>query len=124
MRFAKRGSTLTRPDILAVLARTDTIIDRLQAGYRVNTRLVNFGLSIQGTFNGTDDSFEPYRHTLNITTTATTVAPQTLRTGAQMKKGEAQIVMPNPEAYFDFGSQNANRLSMQSGSINGTTSEV
>ena len=104
----KRGSTLTRPDILAVLAvplherrdvYQDTIIDRLQAGYRVNTRLINFGLSIQGTFNGTDDSFDSGRHTLNITTTATTVARQTLRTGAQMKKGEAQIVMPNPEAY-------------------------
>ena len=107
----KRGSTLTRPDILAVLdVYQDTIIDRLQAGYRVNTRLINFGLSIQGTFNGTDDSFDSGRHTLNITTSATAVARQTLRADAQMKKGEAQIVMPNPEAYFDFGSQSANRL--------------
>lgn len=109
----KRGSTLTRPDTLRVAVLDvyqDTIIDRLQAGYRVNTRLVNFGLSIQGTFNGADDSFESSRHTLNVTTTATTVARQTLRTSAQMKKGEAQIVMPNPEAYFDFGNQSANRL--------------
>ena len=44
----KRGSTLTRPDILAVLdVYQDAIIDRLQAGYRVNTRLINFGLSSQ-----------------------------------------------------------------------------
>ena len=107
----KRGSTLTRPDILAVLdAYHDTIIDRLQAGYRINTGLVHLGLSIQGRFNGPDDTFDPSRHTLNITSSATALARQTLRANAQMKKGEANIVMPNPEAYVDFASQSRNSL--------------
>ena len=107
----KHSNRLMPSDILPVLELYENaIINRLQAGYRVNTRLVNFGLSIQGTFNGPDDRFDASRHRLNITASATTVARRKLRADVQMKKGQAWDKMPNLESYFDFASQSRNRL--------------
>ena len=63
-RILQRGTLLTRTDILAVInAMEETIVDIHKEGGTVTLPL----FSIAGVVKGTDDSFEPGRHRLNIT---------------------------------------------------------
>ena len=67
-RILQRGTLLTRTDILAVInAMEETIVDIHKEGGTVTLPLFSTGFSISGVFKGTDDSFEPGRHRLNIT---------------------------------------------------------
>jgi len=66
----RRGSLLTRTDILAVLnGFEETITDIIHDGGTVNTPLFNTSFSISGVFDGPMDSFDGNRHKLNVNLT-------------------------------------------------------
>lgn len=63
----RRGTLLTRTDILAVLnGFEETIRDITRDGCTVNTPLFNTSFSISGVFEGAMDTFDPNRHKLNV----------------------------------------------------------
>lgn len=63
----RRGSTVTRADALATLENYEAAVARaLSRGYRINTPLINYSLSISGTFTSHEDYFDPTRHKLHI----------------------------------------------------------
>ena len=62
-----RGSTVTRADALATLENYEAAItSALAGGHRVNTPLINYSLSIKGTFTDAQDYFNADRHNLHI----------------------------------------------------------
>ena len=62
-RMLKRGTGLTRQEILGVLdLYTDVVSDQVQIGFAVKTRLANFRPGIRGVFNSATDPFDPERH--------------------------------------------------------------
>ena len=105
------GSTVTRPDILAVLdAYHDVIARRLLEGQRVNTPVANFGVSIQGTFAGASDAYDPSRHVVDATVSPGAFLRNRVRERAQPAKQEARDASPNPSEYVDFGSESKNSV--------------
>ena len=69
-RMLKRGTMLTRTDILAVWnAIKETIVEATSEGYSVNLPLFNTSFSISGVFDSPLDSFDGNRHKLNINLT-------------------------------------------------------
>ncbi|MDR1198306.1 MAG: DUF4469 domain-containing protein [Prevotellaceae bacterium] len=63
----KRGTLLTKADILAVLeVYREVILDIIADGSSVNTRLFNISPSISGVFNGMADTFDPNRHKIHV----------------------------------------------------------
>jgi hypothetical protein len=66
-RILKIGAGLTRSDVLSVLeAQKQVVYDILAAGEAVTTDLFNAFPSIQGVFNGAEDSFDHKRHHVKI----------------------------------------------------------
>jgi len=66
----RRGSLLTRTDILAVLnGYEETITNIIHDGGTVNTPLFNTSFSISGVFEGPMDAFDGNRHKLNVNLT-------------------------------------------------------
>ncbi|MGL4907994.1 MAG: DNA-binding domain-containing protein [Bacteroidales bacterium] len=66
-RMLKRGTMLTKADILAVLEVYHTeVADIVTAGEGVHTPVFNISSSIAGVFTGASDSFDPTRHKINI----------------------------------------------------------
>jgi len=107
----KRGTTVTRPDLLAALDLYHQVItDRLLAGYRVNTPVVNLGVSIKGTFNGLQDEFDRSRHLLGATATPGKLVRGGVRDQGRPEKREARLPAPNPIEYQDFGSETRNSV--------------
>lgn len=69
----KRGTTLSKADILAVLeVYYEVAIDTLADGCSINTPLFHASPSISGVFNGAGDSFDSNRHTIHINMNAGT----------------------------------------------------
>ena len=63
----RRGTTLTRADVAAVLQVFAEVVGELTAdGCAVNTPLFNTGFSVGGVFNGMSDSFDKARHTVSV----------------------------------------------------------
>ncbi|GHT66469.1 hypothetical protein FACS189452_02390 [Bacteroidia bacterium] len=63
----KRGTLLTKADILAVLeVYREVVTDLVADGAGVNTALMHISPSIAGVFNGLGDSFDPTRHTVKV----------------------------------------------------------
>lgn len=105
------GSTVTQPDILAVLnAYHRAITRRLTEGMRIQTPIANFGLSIQGVFDGADDQFDPGRHTLNVTARVTPSLRRQVQQEVHLSKQEPSLFLPKPVEYIDFGSETKNSL--------------
>ncbi len=103
------GSTVTHPDILAVLnAYYSAIIKRLLAGQRVLTPVANFSVSIRGPFENASDAFDSSRHVIHSSVSTGADLRSTMREHAQVAKGEAPNTAPNPIEYVDFGSERKN----------------
>ncbi len=67
-RMLQRGTLITKTDILAVLnSYEETIVDVITEGNNVALPLYQTGFSISGVFEGAMDTFDPERHSLNIT---------------------------------------------------------
>ncbi len=107
----KRGTTVTRSDLLAALdAYHQAIVDRLLEGQRVNTPVANFGMAIRGTFDGADDEFDPSRHLLLPTVSPGPLTRRSIQERGRTAKGEAQVPEPNPVQYRDFDSETTNSV--------------
>ena len=93
-RMIQQGSTVTRPDIVSVLADYHTAIENLVLeGLNVNTPLANYGASIKGIFDGPADSYDPSRHQVAGTARPRQALPQDrqgTRPGDQARGPQAQ----------------------------------
>ncbi len=105
------GSTVTHPDILAVLNAYHTaIIKRLLAGQRVVTPVANFSVSIGGRFESVGDAFDSARHVVQGNVSPGADLRNSMRDHSQVAKGEGRITDPNPTEYEDFGSESKNSV--------------
>jgi hypothetical protein len=69
-RILRRGTTLTRTDVLAVMNELEAVVeDVVQDGYNITYPLFNISFSISGVFEGAMDAFDGNRHKLNINLT-------------------------------------------------------
>ena len=69
-RMLRRGTSLTRTDILAVMnGMEETVVEIHNEGGTVTHPLFNTSFSISGVFEGAMDSFDGNRHKLNINVT-------------------------------------------------------
>ncbi|MHC4065250.1 MAG: DNA-binding domain-containing protein [Planctomycetota bacterium] len=104
-----QGSTVTKPDILAVTADLMLAVRRrLEMGQRVNY----FGMAecfprVKGVFNGPTDPCDDARHRVNVGSNPGIEPPDAVRARATLERVEAVKPAPNLIAYFDFGSDTA-----------------
>ncbi len=81
-RMLKRGTSLTKTDMLAALnAFNEEVIYITEEGGTVSTPLFSTSLSISGVFANADDTFDPKRHSLNVNS----------RTGSALKEAAQKI---------------------------------
>ena len=81
----RRGTTLTRADVAAVLQVYTEVVGELTAdGSAVNTPLFNTSFSVSGVFTSMSDSFDKARHTVSVNISAGT----TLREAVKSVKTE------------------------------------
>lgn len=67
----KRGTTLTKADVSAVLQVFSEVVCELTAdGSAVNTPLFSTSFSVSGVFSGMADSFDRARHTVSVNVNA------------------------------------------------------
>jgi hypothetical protein len=118
-RIVRRGSTLMREDVMAVLeAYHDTIYQLTADGNNITTPTANYSLSIKGVFRDVDDSFDPARHRLEVRVNS----GQMLRRKAEhmhVTKIEASVPRPNPLTFQDPASSNGSASPGSGGKIKG-----
>lgn len=117
-RMLEQGSTVTRPDILAVIENAvKTTENLLLEGNRVNFGdLVQLYPKIRGSFGGQSDFFNRSRHKIDVGATAGTRIRNNIHANAVVIKEEASIPMPNPIEFHDLLSDEMN-ISITPGSI-------
>ena len=72
-RMVKRGTTVTRTDLVAIMQLyTQECSFIVEEGGTLNTPLINTSMSISGVFEGADDAFDKKRHTVNLNINAGT----------------------------------------------------
>lgn len=104
-RMVARGSTTTEADAYAVLMDFFTIVEGLLLdGFRVNTPLVNCGMSVKGNFDGQADSFSPSRNWIEATTSPGPQLRRAIQINAQAQKQLASEVRPRLLEYTDLNS--------------------
>jgi len=105
-----QGSTVTRPDILAVTADLLLAVERrLEMGQRVNFfGVVDCFPRIKGVFNGPTDPWDDARHKIDVGANPGSVLREAVRAGATVQRVDALKPAPNLIEYFDFGSDTAN----------------
>lgn len=122
-RIIDQGSTVTKPDVLAVLENCATAIESfLLEGTRVQfAGLCDLFPRIKGKFTGPDDSFDPARHKIDLSAVPGARIRKTFRERATVAKKEAQEIVPSLTSFFDLGSNTTNaRISTGNiGQING-----
>ena len=105
-----QGSTVNKPDILAVTAALKLACQRrVEQGQRVNYfGMVEFFPRIKGVFTGPMDSFDEARHRIDIGANPGSELREAVRGGATVQKVEALKPSPNPIEYRDMGSDTSN----------------
>ncbi|MCX6350266.1 MAG: DUF4469 domain-containing protein [Bacteroidetes bacterium] len=97
-----RGTSLTEPDLRAVINLLFTVIgDKVAGGNFVNTSLVNLRPSILGKFNGAADGFDANRHHIGATASAGTVLKAKM-SNANVEKVEGGLPSPNIIQYTNL----------------------
>ncbi len=106
------GSVLSKSDILALLeASVVATIALLRDGQRVTFGgLCDLMPSIQGTFNGQNDSFDPTRHRVTVGGGPGFRVRDEVEKNAAVEKVEAVKPEPNPTSYRDFQTGTENDL--------------
>ncbi len=103
------GSTVTRADIVSVLADLYTAIEKgLLAGKNVLLPIANFSLSIQGVFNGVGDVFDPTRHRVNVVIRPGQRLRRTIAKQAEPEKIDRVLSNPLPVTFTDLNSGTRN----------------
>ncbi len=105
-----QGTTVNKPDILAVTAALEPACQRrVEQGQRVNYfGMMDFFPRIKGVFTGPTDSFDPARHGIDIGANPGSELREAVRVGATVEKVEAVKPSPNPIEYRDIGSDTTN----------------
>ena len=105
-----QGSTVGKPDILAVTAALKLACQRrVEQGQRVNYfGMVEFFPRIKGVFTGATDVFDPARHRIDIGANPGSELREAVRQGATVAKVEAIKPAPSPIEYRDIGSDTTN----------------
>jgi hypothetical protein len=107
--MVQRGSTVSRADIVSVLEDFCGTVEMLTLdGFNVNTPVANFHLSIQGTFDGPMDGFDPSRHRLAVRVGPGRRVRKTIPARAQITKAYVGDTVPLPKQYRDSRSQTEN----------------
>lgn len=101
----KRGSTVTKADVLAVLdIFIDVVTDEIADGNSVNIPLVNIRPSVTGAFTNVGDSFDPSRHVKRASISPGVVLMNKMR-AAKVEK----ISQPTPApVLIEFADVNTN----------------
>lgn len=122
-RMIDQGSTVTKPDILAVLEEAIKAIEScLLDGYRVQLGgLCELFPRIKGVFNGITDTFDASRHRVDVGANPGARVRKTVREGATVTKTETIKPAPALLEYVDLGSDETNGkiTSGNIGTING-----
>ena len=122
-RMIDQGSTVTKPDILAVLEDTIKATEScLLDGYRVQLGgLCELFPRIKGVFNGITDTFDASRHRVDVGANPGARVRRTVRVGATVTKAETIKPAPALLEYVDLGSGETNGriTSGNIGTING-----
>ena len=85
----RRGTLLTRTDVLAVLnVLEETVADIIKDGGTINLPLFNTSFSISGVFDGPMDTFDGGRHKLNVN----------LSKGTLLRNTEKQVLFTKTDA--------------------------
>ena len=105
-----QGTTVNKPDILAVTAALKLACQRrVEEGQRVNYfGMVEFFPRIKGVFTGPMDSFDEARHRIDVGANPGSELREAVRVGATVQKVEALKPSPNPIEYRDMGSDTSN----------------
>jgi hypothetical protein len=90
----KRGSLLTKADILAVQqVYGEVVADLVEDGCAINTQLFNITPSISGVFNGISDSFDGVRHKTHANMNPGVIIREAAR---RIKTRKVQVADPVP----------------------------
>ncbi len=93
-RMVKRGTTVTRTDLAALMQLyTQECTYIVEEGGTLNTPLINTSYSISGVFDGADDSFDGKRHSINLNITAGTALKEAL---SQTKAVKTETASTDP----------------------------
>ncbi len=91
----RRGSLLTRTDVLAVLnGLEETVADIIKDGGTINLPLFNTSFSISGVFESPMDTFDGGRHKLNVNLTKGTILRKA-ESEVRVTKTDAVTPLPN-----------------------------
>ncbi len=105
-----RGSTVTRAEALSVMEEYGLATEQLlKEGYGINTPLFNLSPSIQGVFNGSDDSFDRSRHTVRVNITPG-LRIKGVVGSISVEKVKGATPKPDPEYLDDKGSGTRNDI--------------
>ena len=100
-RMVKRGTTVTRTDLAALMQLyTQECTYIVEEGGTLNTPLINTSFSISGVFDGADDSFDGKRHSVNLNINAGTALKEAL-TKTRAEKVETVSTDPYITAVTD-----------------------
>ena len=93
-RMVKRGSTVTKADILSVLEDfQQTIVELVVDGDSINTDLFRITASISGVFANAKDSFDSSRHQINLNVYAGWLIQQII---SRLTVEQVEAVTPRP----------------------------
>jgi len=122
-RIVEQGTTVTLPDVLAVLENTIQAAESfLLQGYRINLGgLCELFARLRGRFAGIDDSFDPARHRVTLGANAGERINRTFRQSAAVQKLESITPAPALLTFVDeaSGGINSSFTSANIGTING-----
>jgi hypothetical protein len=109
-RMVQQGSTVGKPDILAVVeSLTAAVESMLLDGMRVNVGgLASFYTRVGGKFDGVADSFDPARHTLDVGITTGARLRKTVRSQGTTTKDTAALPAPVLLEFEDITSSTTN----------------
>ena len=93
-RMVKRGTTVTRTDLAALMQLyTQDCTYIVEEGGTLNTPLINTSFSISGVFDGADDSFDGKRHGINLNISAGTALKEAC---TKVKAGKVETASTDP----------------------------
>jgi hypothetical protein len=98
----RRGSTVTKPDAIAVLTQFFAVLlELLLEGFRISTPVFNMGVSIRGNFKDTQDAFDSRRHKFEVVISVRRPFRKTVQARAQPHKKMSNQPKPVPISYIN-----------------------
>lgn len=99
------GTTLDRPDLEGTLRLYHRAIQqRLIGGFQVATPSSRYSLSLRGVFDGSEDSYDPARHQIDVAVNTGGELREFIRKNIDLEKDATREVTPQPKDYIDIAS--------------------